>query len=452
MKTIIILESNQKVLHHLEEVVKLSCESTCIPCSEEAEVEKILTSKSEIVQMMIISITMLNRREELVRFLTKNDIKIPTIIFSTLPLESIPYLKKIIENSSHQSFFLKRPKEMKLIPQYIEQIDKIKEDLESTFVGSFKPFLLENIYTLSKTPVDIFLKLSKDKYVKILNQCDEIVYSNFHKYKQQGAKNIYIESSQLPILLQTYIDNLIKALENRRLSVNSMNRDHKKISSLIYEHLKELTISETLLASIDQLIGQALKSISENSDIFQMINKVTNKDNYFLDHSIAIAYLACAICKQTKWSSSETLNKLIMSALFHDISLQDVKDIPWDSFAKDEVTNSDKIEYSLKKVILNHPIDSSAIIKLNGCHLPDVEVIIEQHHEKPDGTGYPKGLFHNQILPLTAIFIVAEDFITQYFLNIDEPSAEQVMAIISPKYHDGNFSKAYTALEKVLNL
>ena len=47
---------------------------------------------------------------------------------------------------------------------------------------------------------------------------------------------------------------------------------------------------------------------------------------------------------------------------------------------------------------------------------PDVSVIIEQHHERPDGNGFPNGINFKRISVFSSIFIVAHDFV-KYVMN-----------------------------------
>jgi len=72
-------------------------------------------------------------------------------------------------------------------------------------------------------------------------------------------------------------------------------------------------------------------------------------------------------------------------------------------------TVSDIVTYS------NHPAQAAALVKLWPDIPPELDTIIIQHHERPDGSGFPAGLTHQKIIPLAAIFIVAEDLVNAIF-------------------------------------
>ena len=51
----------------------------------------------------------------------------------------------------------------------------------------------------------------------------------------------------------------------------------------------------------------------------------------------------------------------------------------------------------------------------------DVSLIIRQHHEWPDGSGFPAHLKENQISALSAVFIICHSFLEVYFHSDQDP-------------------------------
>ncbi len=80
---------------------------------------------------------------------------------------------------------------------------------------------------------------------------------------------------------------------------------------------------------------------------------------------------------------------------------------------------------------------------------PDVDVIILQHHELPDGTGFPRGLHAKQISPLACLFIVAHEVVTVIMRNRDAGVDFQIREFLNDRkqvYATGNFKKVAVAL------
>ena len=113
----------------------------------------------------------------------------------------------------------------------------------------------------------------------------------------------------------------------------------------------------------------------------------------------------------------------------------------------------EKIKHTLteedQKIFLSHPKDAGNLIKRYFTTAPpDTDALAYQHHEAPDGSGFPQGMRAEKISPLSALFIVANDF-SFYFLKDDEPTMDDFLLKCHSRYDFVNFRKVVKALERV---
>jgi hypothetical protein len=89
---------------------------------------------------------------------------------------------------------------------------------------------------------------------------------------------------------------------------------------------------------------------------------------------------------------------------------------------------------------------------------PDVDLIIAQHHELPDGSGFPKGLTSTRIGPLPSVFILVHDWVdfilerkaTDSAALLDfSDSIPDFVASRKALYSTGNFRKVLSCLYKI---
>jgi putative nucleotidyltransferase with HDIG domain len=122
------------------------------------------------------------------------------------------------------------------------------------------------------------------------------------------------------------------------------------------------------------------------------------RDPYIAGHQKRVAQLSCAIAEEMGYSQ-ERINGLRIAGLLHDIGkIYLPQEILWKPH---QLTD---IEFNMIK---NHPEVGYQI--LNHIHFPwPVNKIILQHHEKIDGSGYPKGLTGKDILLEAKILAVAD--------------------------------------------
>ena len=77
---------------------------------------------------------------------------------------------------------------------------------------------------------------------------------------------------------------------------------------------------------------------------------------------------------------------------------------------------------------------------------PDVENILMQQKELPDGSGFPKGIDYKQITPLSALFIVSHDLV-DFMIENKNWSLYSYIKNRRKKFRGGFFLKIFQCLE-----
>lgn len=135
------------------------------------------------------------------------------------------------------------------------------------------------------------------------------------------------------------------------------------------------------------------------ADLNQLLKQYEEKDVYTHNHSIRVEQYTLKIASRMGLPN-EMLLTLAVASLFHDIGKVNVPD---------EILNKagrlTELEY---EYIRHHPSDS--VKMLSSKFEQDLTNIVEQHHEKMDGSGYPKGLKGDEIMLEAKIVAVADAF------------------------------------------
>lgn len=125
---------------------------------------------------------------------------------------------------------------------------------------------------------------------------------------------------------------------------------------------------------------------------------VEKRDPYTAGHQERVARLAVAIAQELGWSADQ-IEGVRLGAVIHDIGKIYV---PSEILSRPGKLTD--LEYQL---IQNHPRVGYEI--LEGVELPwPVADIVVQHHERLDGSGYPKGLKGDAIIPEARVLAVAD--------------------------------------------
>ena len=134
-------------------------------------------------------------------------------------------------------------------------------------------------------------------------------------------------------------------------------------------------------------------------ELRSLLDKSEQKDSYTHNHSNRVQVLSVNIVHKLGLSS-ELNYTMALASLFHDIGK---------FFIPDEILNKpSKLSDEEFNYIKMHSTYSSQLLK--GKFIEDVAQIVEQHHERLDGSGYPKGLKGNQIRIEARIIGVADSY------------------------------------------
>lgn len=172
-----------------------------------------------------------------------------------------------------------------------------------------------------------------------------------------------------------------------------------------------------------ETVDQIVDSIIRNSNALVWLSKLKNKDEYTAEHSINVCILSVAFARYLGFEKQE-IRKIGMCGLLHDVGKAKIPDeilLKEGRFTDDEFElMKSHAKFGGDLLMTMSDIDSIAI---------DVAY---SHHERPDESGYPRGLQRHQI-PYYALIIAitdAYDAITSSRCYDDGRSSMEALDII----------------------
>ncbi len=296
---------------------------------------------------------------------------------------------------------------------------------------------------------DVYLQLSPNKYVKVVSG-GEGCQATLAKYKTKGVQFVYLDKANFDLFANSVRALLQKKMMEQAEKHNDDPSEKARILSSAHDILKNILaggrMDEETRALANEVTRETVKLVSRTKIIDRFKEFKKNCSDEYL-HATATCFVSCCLIDTFNWPSSDQIKeKVVLGALLCDVTL-----CPED-FLKMKEAKGDKEKLSPK--ILNHPYECAEIASKDSVFIsPETLAIIKQHHERPNGKGFPKGLGHQSITALTSVYIIANSFVERMYDEnyVDEHKEERMHNIVAgmrERYSVGTFKKSYDALTK----
>lgn len=166
---------------------------------------------------------------------------------------------------------------------------------------------------------------------------------------------------------------------------------HREAKGLVSNVMADVKIGKSIdVSSVSELADGMLDSIFRNHNALSCLGRIRQKDSYLMEHSVNLSVLM-SIFGRSLSLERDILHQTIIGALLHDIGKILVPD---EVLHKPGKLTDD--EFFAMKTHVTHSHD---ILQATEGISELTIIVAAQHHEKMDGSGYPKGLIGEAISP-----------------------------------------------------
>ena len=308
--------------------------------------------------------------------------------------------------------------------------------------SSYSTISLDLLNLFDTTPSDVFVKINDHKFIKVIGKGDSVTPEEIQKYKDKRIRKLLIKKDKTKEYFDTLYGRINKILTDEPSDTPDKILD---IHTVIMDTVRTLGLSSQIIRATQKSVEFAVNMFKKNKSFEDLSRQIfEHSTGYLTKHSIALAYVSTGILTKLPWDSPETRNKLVMASFLHDAAIKSP------DFNEADVEQDDPQSLMTFE---SHPNETVKILKKFNALPPDVDSIILEHHEKPDGTGFPRKLTASQIKPLSSIFIFSHaivDIVFSLEKKAIKPSRESVLAELNTDLYDASsFKKILEAFKKV---
>lgn len=241
------------------------------------------------------------------------------------------------------------------------------------------------------------------KYVK-LNYSQDLFIDILRKLQQKDVHEVYIKEADCNKL----VEHLASSLSSQTF-YDPKTTQEKKVESVsaametVKGIINQLGVEPETVKLLKTINTRAMTLLQESPSIFAFIKQFKKNCSEEFLLSILTNYIMSLVIDKFPWKSEQVKEKGALASMMCDMTLtredfQVIRD--WK-----------KMGGILPEKLKRHPADIAESLKRNRLLIPiETITIIEQHHELPDGKGFPHGITSSRINQLSAIFIVSQQF------------------------------------------
>lgn len=167
----------------------------------------------------------------------------------------------------------------------------------------------------------------------------------------------------------------------------------QKITKSSIKHLQNLDLDKTMKDA-----NRIVDEIIECDEVYEYFNNKTF-DNYTYEHSIAVSTYATMMGLACGFNLEE-VRKLAIAGILHDIGKKCIND--------NILQKPSKLTDEEYEKIKQHSSLGYNMIKYNTNLPATVKIVILEHHENEDGSGYPRHLKSNDIYKFSKIVHIVD--------------------------------------------
>jgi response regulator RpfG family c-di-GMP phosphodiesterase len=419
MFTLLFVDDDQDILQFYAEALQDEMGLNVIKAS--SGLAAIDALKSIPIDIIVCDFNMPQMKgDDVYLFVRQNFAHIPFILFSTVNL---------FDHKKLNDLYLSHPANAQLIKpiDIQEMILTIKQSLEISYEnkklpetinipthlnGQLTPFPINIFLRFNNSPCEIFLEESPGQFKQVLKEKTKSL-DTIYKLLQKNIDTLFVPAHQTPKFIRSLEKITIDFFNIEKSGIES--QFIKQTHEIIHTCFSALEIQPESLIVTQRLVSATFDTIKQNKKLANFLQKLTIGENPLYLRSMLLSYLNTHIIENSEWDTQINKESLIAASILHDLLLPSPFLCTIENLDSAEYLN---LRHEGQKLVKYHPSNMTQILMNSLPVVPmNAAKIIWQHHEKPDGTGFPKGIKEKDFNDLSRLFVISYEVVKMILKN-----------------------------------
>jgi hypothetical protein len=331
---------------------------------------------------------------------------------------------------------------------WIEE-EKFENSIVEMEQKDFVSTKLRNFYLFKEIPFNAYIQLGRNKFILAITENTKFSQAEIRAFQRRGIKNLHIQKNEHLEFLESSIKKIISVLNGPNIPINNMIQIQVAGVMVTHQYLRSIGISDSIQELAEELFKSVKNVYTQIKDFSSFVMDFPFEHKDMSEQAILKIYFCLATCEKMKWNSDLGTRKLFLTGLIHDYCLQ-AEEMSYITNLEHPVFHS--LDEQDQEIFRSHITRAKEFASFySGFN--DAEFIIEQHHELPDGTGFPQGVNAGKLPAISCIFILNSNFVTQLIsIGITKNSIKNLFEHYLKDFNIGNFKEPLKGLRTVFKL
>ncbi len=255
----------------------------------------------------------------------------------------------------------------------------------------------------SAPPTAIYLPTTgKDAGVLFCNNDTPMQHPDFERLQVSGVTHLMVECDDLARHEAELEQNLSSLLRNPRMDPVQKAVCVRHFGMRVAH---DLAAGHEVAETVDRanvVLDAIVENVLSNQTACESLLSMCGHHRSTASHMFAVSTLAILLGNEVFGNDAARLRRIGLAGMIHDLGK---KSVPADVLLKSTPLTPDEMD-----LLRHHPIESIRLLGDESTVPGDVRLMVLQHHERYDGTGYPLGIAGPDLLVESRILTIVDSF------------------------------------------
>lgn len=249
---------------------------------------------------------------------------------------------------------------------------------------------------------NIYLKLSEEKYVVVAKAGSNLSVEHMDRLRSRGVEVLYARSDEHNSAFAGALRMASEVVRGSQSSLIPKLLVLLNVTEALFAELARTGITPENFARSRAHADNIALTVLAGLTLAELVEFMKNKDAGPSAHALQVALVAALMGQEAGWRNPIVMERLIVAGLLHDLGALKFQASLF-SQAPSELGANERALYE------SHPQIGRDLLAQS--YIPvDVSMLVYEHHENANGTGFPEGKKDEFQHPLSRTLALANAF------------------------------------------